>query len=125
MSIKYFIATLLISLQALPCDSSRDITRNPDGSYRYTRECHVEAGKAFKKVDLLEDKVALLERNIELKDYQIKLESDRGDLWMKTAMEAEKVIASYEEAYRRDRYYWYGAGVLTAVLSVYLAGRLK
>ena len=119
------VLVLTISSQAFAlCDFKNDIKENQDGSYTYTRSCHVEAGKAFGKVSLLEDRISLLEKKIELKDLTIDRYDKRTELWIDTSFELNDKLQKYENLKSQDRWVSFGLGIGVAILSVWAAGQI-
>lgn len=106
------------------CDFSKDITENIDGSYTYSKECHVQVGKTIKKVSLLEDRIELLEKKIELKDLMIVRQEERVQLWMDTSMKLNDKIQTYDRLSSTDKWVSFGLGVGLTVLSVWAAGQI-
>lgn len=117
MALKALILSLLLSSNALACQWST-ITRNEDGSYRYPRLCHIEVGKSLERVDLLQSKVVLLEKQLSYSTEIIDLERRRTELWLEMANEADKQVKKLET----ERYFWAAGGVLLTIVFVYLAG---
>lgn len=106
------------------CDFSKDIKQNSDGSYTYSRECHIEAGKAVKRVSLLEEKIDLVDKKLELKDLMITKQEDRTQLWIQTSMDMHEKLQKYEDSRRREGWLNFGLGVGVTILSVWAAGQI-
>jgi hypothetical protein len=104
---------------ASSCDFSTDIKENPNGTYTYTRDCHIEVGKAVKSVSLLNEKIELLEKKIDLKDFQISKYEERTQLWMDTSFKLNDKLMTYEAIKRNDLWISFGLGVLTAIAAGY------
>jgi hypothetical protein len=123
--VKLFLAILITfsSSFSFACDFGKDIKENADGTYTYTRSCHIEAGKAFRSVKLLGEKIDLLEKEIELKDLQIKNYDERNRLWMATSFEIYDKMQSYEANRSRDNWLHFGLGMGLSILSVYAASQ--
>ena len=86
--VKYLMVFLMVfsSVRVYAgCDWTTDIKENSNGTFTYTRDCHVEAGRNYKSVSLLGEKIELLEKKIELKDLQISKYDERTQLWMVTS----------------------------------------
>jgi hypothetical protein len=106
------------------CDFSKDIKENLDGSYTYTRDCHIEVGKRVKKLVLLEEQVVELEKTIELKDLALSKQKERADLWMNTSVQVTDKLRSYDSVVGKENTLYFVLGVGVTVLSVWAAGQL-
>jgi len=107
------------------CDFATDIKENSNGTYTYSRDCHVEAGKAFKSVSLLGDKIELLEKKLELKDLMITKYEERTQLWMDTSFKLNDKLQTYEQVNSQDKWISFGLGVGLTILSVWAAGQIN
>ncbi len=124
--VSILISSILLSQSAFAtCDFSSDIKAMPDGSYSYTRECHIEVGKAVKKVKLLEEEIVLLNKALELKDLALVKQKERADLWMDSAFKMNDKLQAYDSAARTSTWLYFGLGVAATVLSVWAAGQLR
>ena len=101
------------------CDFEKDIRDNGNGTYTYSRDCHIEVGKAVKSVSLLGEKINLLEKQIELKDLQISKYDERTQLWMDTSFKLNDKLMTYEATKKNDFWISFGLGVLTVVAAGY------
>lgn len=122
---KFLVALIFLfpSVSNALCDYSSDI-KEQNGSFLYSKECHAETGKNYKKVTLLNEKVSLLETKIELKDSQLFKTEDRAKLWMDTATELNEKLAKYESTKSNERWIQFGLGMAAAFVSVWGAGQL-
>lgn len=123
LMVLFLFLTLPIQSYA-SCDFAKDIKSNSDGTYTYTRDCHVEVGKAVKKVPLLEGQVEELNKTIELKDLALVKQKERADLWMNTSLQMNDKLQSYESTQSLNNWVHFGIGVGVTVLSVWAAGQL-
>lgn len=122
-----FLSSLLIfctqnSIAA--CDFSKDIKENLDGTYIYTRECHIEVGKRVKKLLLLDEQIVELEKTIELKDLALSKQKERADLWMNTSMQATEKLRLYDSTVGKENTLYFVFGIGVTILSVWAAGQL-
>lgn len=106
------------------CDFANDIRLNQDGSYTYSKECHIEVGKRIKKLTLIEAQVVELEKTIELKDLALSKEKQRADGWMDTAFQINDKLQKYDAISSKSNAVYFGLGLATAILSVWAAGQL-
>jgi len=107
------------------CDFANDIKANPDNTYTYTKDCHIEVGKRVKKLGITEQQVVELEKVIELKDLALVKQKERADLWMDTSMKINDKLQSYESAARSSDWIHFGLGVGVTILSAWAVGQLK
>ncbi len=107
------------------CNFATDIKAMPDGSYSYSRDCHVEVGKRVKKLVIVEQQVVELEKTIELKDLALSKETERASLWMDTSYKLQDKLMSYQSASKASDRLYFITGVLVTVASVWAAGQLR
>jgi hypothetical protein len=120
-----FTFFLFTSLAYASCDFSKDIRSNPDGSFTYSRACHIEAGKAINSVSIMEERILGLEKKLELKDLMITRYDDRAQLWMDTSFKLNDRLQTYESLKATDRWTSFGLGVIMTVVSVWAAGQIN
>ena len=92
---KNVISSLLIlafSFNTFACNFSKDITRNANGSYTYSKECHIEVGKRLQANELRKEQVEKLQKTIELKDLLVVKTEERVELWRDTSFKLEDRI---------------------------------
>jgi hypothetical protein len=121
-----FFLTLSVPLKSFAaCDFAKDIKENQDGSYTYTRDCHIEVGKRVKKLILVEEQIVELEKTIELKDLALVKQKERADMWMNTSFTLNDKLQKYDAAASTDKTLHFIIGVGVTVLSVWAAGQLR
>lgn len=124
-----FFLVFALFLNSVPsnakCDWSNDIKENPNGTFTYTRECHIEVGKNFKSVSLLNEKVELLEKKLDLKDFQITRYEERTQLWMDTSFKLNDKLMTYEATKKNDFWISFGLGILTTIATGYLFNEIS
>lgn len=120
--IKFLLVASLILSSArgyAGCDWSADIKENSNGTFTYTRDCHLEAGRNYRSVSLLNEKIDLLEKKIEFKDLQISKYDERTQLWMDTSFKLNDKLMTYEATKKNDFWISFGLGVLTVIAAGY------
>lgn len=118
-----FLLTAVISTQSFALCDSKDITKNEDGTYTYSRDCHVEVGKTFKELEIRKQQVDELKASLILKDsLTIKLEQ-QTQIWMDTSFKLNDKIQKYEQYKSDNQWVTFGAGVLTAILAGWAVGQ--
>ena len=123
--ISSFITILFISNPVFACDFSKDIQKTEDGSYTYTKDCHITVGKTVKKLGLKEQQVDKLEEVIELKDLAIVKGHERIDLWMNTSFKLEDRVNTIDRLKERNKWLYFGLGIIVTGAAVWGAGQLK
>lgn len=119
------LLVMAMPLQALAdCDFAKDIKDNQDGTYTYTRDCHIEVGKRIKKLDLATQQIDELNKTIELKDLALVKQKERADLWMNTSLQMSDKLQSYDKTNSFNQWLYFGLGVAATALSVWGAGQL-
>lgn len=106
------------------CDFSKDIQKNADGSYTYTRECHLDVGNTYKALEKRVLQVGKLEEALELKDLALIKSHERMDLWRNTTYKLEDRVNSMEEFKKRNEWLYFGLGIVVTGLAVWGAGQL-
>ena len=122
-------AILLLSLISssvfAECNLANDIKKNTDGTYTYTRECHLLMGDWRKDLEQANKDIEKLQKAIELKDLAINDLSQSRKLWMDTSFDLERRLNATERLQTTDRWIHFGLGIATTVLSVWAAGQLR
>lgn len=119
------ISFCLVAQPVLACNWSEGISENQDGSYNYTKDCHIEVGKRLDKLDKRKKQVEKLNEAIELKDLTIKYERQRVEEWKNLSIELEDRVNTLDKMRERDKWLWFGIGVLVTGAAVYGAGQLR
>jgi hypothetical protein len=125
---RYLSIILTLCLTYSPtwaCDPSTDITKNQDGSYTYTKECHVEVGKKVEENEKRKEQVTKLYQVIELKDLALVKSHERIELWRDTSFKMEDKVNSLEKMKETNKWLYFGVGVVVMSLAVYGAGQLR
>jgi hypothetical protein len=124
--LRIFLAIILFNSTAFgACSLANDIKKNEDGSYTYTRDCHVEVGKTYKELDLRREQVDKLEKVVELKDLAISKQHERLDLWMQSHAKLEDRVNTIEKYNDSQKWIAFGLGVIVMRLAVKGAGQLR
>lgn len=116
-------AFAVFSSSALGCDFSKDIQPNPDGSYTYSRGCHIEVGKRVKKLSLMEQQVSELEKTIELKDIALSKQKQRADEWMDSSLVLNEKLQAYNYTTQKSNTLHFILGAATVILSAWAVGQ--
>ncbi len=121
----FLISILLFAQTTYACNWSENITKNPDGSFNYTRDCHIEVGKSLEELDKRRQQVEKLNLTVKLKDLTIKTERERVKEWKTLSLDLQKRVNTLDKMRERDKWIWFGIGVLATGAAVYGAGQLR
>ena len=118
---KLIISVLIFSFSLnsafAQCDFAKDIKENQDGSYTYTRECHIEVGKRVKKLEIAE-------KTIDELDLSLSKEKERTDMWRETSFVLDEKFSKYEKTSKLNDIVHVALGVGLTVLAVWAAGQI-
>lgn len=123
---KYIIlAIFMINTAYAECNFATGITPNQDGSYTYSKECHLQVGKNVRELSLLKEENKKLRETIELKDLALVKQEERVQLWMDTTYKLEDRINNIERLQETNKFLYILMGVGLTAISVYGAGQLR
>lgn len=124
--IALIILILTISVQSMAnCVYSTDIRLMDDGNYSYSKPCHVKMGENVRDLKISLQQNKLLNEAITLKDLSLTKANERADLWQKTSYDLNSKIETIDSLYQRNKWLYFGLGVLATSAAVYGAGKLK
>lgn len=116
---------LTCSNSVAACNWATDVSKNADGSFTYSRGCHLEVGASLEELDLRRKQVTELNKSVELKDLALKYSEERTQLWIESSSKMNERLNQYEASRGNQGWLFFGIGVATAVLSVWAAGQIK
>lgn len=120
---KVFLSVTLFSQISMACNFSTDIKENSDGTFTYSRACHVQVGKTQKELSLRQEQVKELNAAILLKDSAILKYEERTLLWMETSYKLNDRLQSYERHKETNNWILIGTGFAAAILATWAAGQ--
>ena len=103
------------------CDFSKGITPTDHGTYEYTKECHISVGQMRQNYLIDEQKIATLNKALDLKDLVINKANERADLWMNTSFKLEDRVMAIDKMESSNRWIYFGLGVLTVFVAGFAA----
>lgn len=106
------------------CDFSTGITRQADGNYLYSRDCHIQVGKMKQDLDAVTLQVGEYKKAIDLKDLALTSANTRADLWMNTSFKLQDRMNSIDDLKNKNQLLMFLAGVAFTSLAVWGAGNL-
>jgi len=117
--------TLFASSAFADCDFSTGIKSNPDGTYNYSKECHIKVGQIVQDNATKDAQIADYKKALTLKDLTITTDEQRINNF---AVALDRTMARVDKADElRDRNYWlyFGLGVLVTGAAAYSAAKLS
>jgi hypothetical protein len=107
------------------CDLAKDINKNADGSYTYSKECHLLMGQWKKDLEARAQQADELKKSIELKDLALTHTEQRVNLWRDTSFSLEDRLNKAEKMTQFDRWFHFGLGIVVTGAAVWGASKLK
>ena len=118
------IGTLSFNQTLANCNWGTDIVKN-NGTYSYSRDCHLEVGRLVKSEPLQQKAISDLKKSIELKDLAIDKSEQRTILWMETSNDLNNNMQKINSLESSNKVFYFACGVGLTILSVWAAGQLK
>jgi hypothetical protein len=127
--VRKFIAVLIIAclmpLSALAdCDFKTGITKNDNGTYTYSRECHIKVGELRQDLDIATEQNLKFTKALELKDLALTKADQRADMWQQTAFKLEDRITTIDGMRTSNQWLMFGFGMVTMFAASYAASQL-
>lgn len=121
---KLFILFIVPIISFADCSFKDDIKKNQDGTYTYSRDCHVEVGRDLEELDIRKEQNEVYKKIVTLKDLQIEDYQKRSDLWKNTSVDLSDRLSKIENTRNTDKILYFGLGIATMVLSAYTASKI-
>lgn len=121
----FVLVSFMGNLALADCDFSTGITRNEDGSYRYSKECHTKVGVMKQDLQVAQEQLEGYKKAIELKDLALVKTEQRVQLWTDTTFKLEDRITKIDELQSKNNILYFGLGVVFTGLAVWGAGQLR
>jgi hypothetical protein len=106
------------------CEFSTGISPMPDGTYRYTKECHIAVGEMKYNLGLTETKLDKLNKALEYKDLALDKADERIERWRNLSLKLEDRLETVDSARKTNEWLYFGLGALTVFMSGYMASQL-
>jgi hypothetical protein len=107
------------------CDFSTGISPNQDGSYKYSKECHLKVGSLVQDNQTKDQQIDKLTKAIDLKDLALTKSDQRAQLWMDTSFKLEDDVQKMNRLKSDNQWIYFGLGVLTTFAAGYAAAQLS
>lgn len=107
------------------CDWSTGVTKLPDGSFKYSAECHIKVGETVRDLDIAKNQIVDYKKAIELKDLALQKSDERVNLWMDTSYKLQDRMAAIDSIQSKNNWLHFGLGVVFTGLAVWGAGQLR
>jgi hypothetical protein len=127
---KKFVAILLAmslfsNVALAECDFSTGISRNDNGTYTYSKECHIKVGEMKYDLGVKDLQIEKLNKALDLKDLAITKADQRADMWMNTTYKLEDRINTIDQMRSNNQWIAFGLGALTMFAAAYAASQLS
>lgn len=106
------------------CDFSTGITKNPDSTFTYTKECHIKVGETVRDLKIANEQNDKLTKALDLKDLAITKADSRADLWQGATFKLEDRINTIDSMRSTNNWMYFGLGVITVLAAGYAASRV-
>lgn len=124
-----FIATILIACvpyaAMAECDFRTGVSRNDNGTYTYTKECHVKVGEMKQDLEIVQEQNSKLTKALELKDLALAKSDERADMWQHTTFKLEDRINTIDSMRSTNQWIMFGLGMATMFGATYAASKLS
>lgn len=120
-----FVSLTFISNVAFAeCDFSTGITKNDNGTFTYTKECHIKVGEMRQDLLISSEQIAKLNKSLDLKDLALGKADQRADLWMNTTFKLEDRINTIDKMQSTNSWIYFGLGVVSVFAAGYAASQI-
>lgn len=119
------MSSMLSSMAYADCDFRTGITEQADGSFKYTKACHLKVGEMKQDLEIAEQKVEKLNLAIVNLNLAITASDTRADMWRNTAFKMEDKFESYDKLRQNNQLLYFIGGALFTGLAVWGAGYLS
>lgn len=109
------LLSLISNLSYADCDFSTGIKPNTDGSFTYTKECHLKVGQLVQDNKTKDMQITDLNKAITLKDLALKESEDRASLWMNTSFKLEDRLSKIDGLEKKNDILYFGLGALMVI----------
>lgn len=106
------------------CNWSTDVTKLPDGSFRYTEGCHLAVGGLVQSNKTKDAQISDLTKAITLKDLALQTSDKRAQLWMDTSAQLEARLQKIDSMESTNKWLYFGLGTITMLGAGYMASQL-
>lgn len=110
--------TLFSNVCFADCDFSTGAVKQADGTYQYTKECHIKVGQTIQDNAVKAQQITDYKKAIDLKDLAITKSDQRAQNWMDTSLKLEDNVQKMQSYSSRNEWIYFGLGAL----SVFAAG---
>jgi hypothetical protein len=120
----FLVVSLFSNLAIADCKWSMGVTPSPDGTYKYSSECHLRVGNMIEDIATKDKQIADYEGAITLKDLAIQKSDERTMLWMDTSGKMQDRLTKIDETVKHNEWLYFGLGALTVLGAGFMAARL-
>lgn len=124
---KLFISFLILfnaTAAYSECKFSTGI-RETKAGFLYTEECHIRVGKTVKENKIMKQEIEALNLSLSFTKKALDLSVEKENLWEKEALEQYNNLQNYKKASEKEKWLWFGIGILVMGGATYAAGQLR
>ena len=117
--------SLISSVSFADCDFATMVKKLDDGTFNYSKECHIKNGENVRDLGIANQQVEKLNQAIVLKDTAISKADERAEMWKGAAIKMDDRITTAENMQNTNKWLYFGVGFLSAIAAVYGAKQLR
>ena len=110
-----------ISGTGASCDFSRGIKPNTDGTYTYSKACHLKVGSLVKENQDQIKATDDLNKAIQLKDLALQKSDQRATMWEDTSSKMEDRLSKIDSLEKSNTVIYFALGALTVLGAGFMA----
>lgn len=118
------LMVLNFNIALADCDFSKEILKRPDG-YLYSTGCHKRVGKTVRDLIDAEREIEKLRESIDQKNIALQKSDEQLMMWRAETYEQHKRLMNVKTMSEREKWIWFGIGILVMGGAVYGAGQLR
>lgn len=103
----------------------KDIKEQPNGTYVYPVDCHVDYGRLRQNEEARKKQVEHLKESIKLKDLALDYSNRRIETWQNATYKVEDRLIRLEKNNSKMNWVYFGLGVIVMGGAVWGAGQLR
>lgn len=120
------VVLTLLPFQALAdCEIKSGISELPNGNYEYTKAAHICVGETVRDLKISLGQNIKLSEALGLKDLALYKANERAEIWMNMSYKLETRIETMDSMYQKQKWLYFGLGILATSAAIYGAGQLS
>lgn len=106
------------------CNFATDIKPLADGTYAYSKECHLKVGSMKKQIASQTQQISDLNSAITLKDLAYTDSQKQKQIWEDTSLNLQDRLTKVDSLQRTNDFLYFGLGVLGAIGTGFMAAKI-